>query len=67
MGQGGLGPHLAPKPMPLVAMSAFVRNTSRNMPAYDVRVLSDQDMQRIHAYLSSIAASPTVDQIPQLR
>lgn len=68
VGQGAAtGPRLAPKPMPLPAMSAFVRNTSRNMAPYSTNVLSELDMKRIHDYLSSIEASPPVDQIPQLR
>ena len=31
------------------------------MLRYGFRVLLDQDMQRIHVYLTSIAASPTFD------
>jgi ubiquinol-cytochrome c reductase cytochrome c subunit len=67
VGQGGVGPRLAPKPMPLPAMSAFVRNTARNMPPYSTQMLPEADMKRIHDYLSSIEASPAVDQIPQLK
>ena len=65
--QGGVGPRLAPKPFPIEALTAFVRTASRNMPAYDRQMLSDDDLKLIHAYLSSIEASPAVDQIPQLR
>jgi ubiquinol-cytochrome c reductase cytochrome c subunit len=67
LGQGGVGPRLAPRPLPLPAMAAFVRNAARNMPPYPPQVLSEADLERIHAYLSGVAPSPTVQQIPQLR
>jgi mono/diheme cytochrome c family protein len=66
-GQGGVGPRLAPKPFPVEGLIAFVRNSSRNMPAYAPQVLSDADLRTIHAYLSSVEASPTADQIPLLK
>ena len=67
IGQGGVGPRLAPKPFPVEALNAFVRGSSRSMPPYEVRVLSEGDLLLIHAYLSSIEASPPIDQIPQLK
>jgi ubiquinol-cytochrome c reductase cytochrome c subunit len=67
VGQGGVGPRLAPRPMPLEAMMAFVRHSARSMPAYDAKVLSDADLSRIHAYLNGIAPSPAPDKIPELR
>lgn len=67
VGQGGVGPRLAPKPMAIEAMTMFVRNASRSMPAYDAKVLPDAELKRIHVYLSGIAASPAADQIPELR
>ena len=57
VGQGGVGPKLAPDPMPVDAMIAFVRYTNRNMPAYSPQVLSDQELRLIHGYLASIKAS----------
>lgn len=65
--QGGVGPRLGPKPFPVEALIAFVRATSRAMPAYGPEMLTDNDLRRIHVYLSSIQASPPVDQIPQLK
>lgn len=67
IGQGGVGPRLAPKPFPVETLSAIVRGSSRSMPPYELHVLSDRDLKHIHAYLSSIEASPPVDQIPQLK
>lgn len=67
VGQGGVGPRLVPKPMPIEALTAFVRHSPRSMPAYDPQVLTDVEVKQIHTYLSSIEASPAVEQIPQLR
>lgn len=55
VGQGGVGPKLAPAPMPLAAMDAFVRYSSRNMPPYSAEILSDDQLTSIHLYLSSIS------------
>ncbi len=66
MGQGGAGPKLAPKPMSLEAMSAYVRNSNRRMPPYRKSILSDADLADIHAYLAAIPAPPDPKTIPLL-
>jgi ubiquinol-cytochrome c reductase cytochrome c subunit len=67
VGQGGVtGPKLAPNPMPLEAMSVFVRNTRGAMPPYQKPVLSDADLADIHAYLSSLPKAPDYKSIPLL-
>lgn len=66
-GQGGVGTKLAPDPMPLNAMTAFVRNTAGAMPPYAQAVLSDEELADIHAYLESIPKGPDVKNIPLLR
>src|SRR3954447_8658108 len=55
-GQGSpvSGPKLAPGPLPLEAMSAFIRNSRRAMPPYKEDVLPAADLADIHAYLASI-------------
>jgi ubiquinol-cytochrome c reductase cytochrome c subunit len=59
VGQGGVtGPKLAPGPIPLDALSAFVRSTNRAMPAYREQVLSNEDLADIYAYLQSIPKGP---------
>src|SRR5437764_1631956 len=66
-GQGGVtGPKLAPNPMPLEAMNAFVRNSNRAMPPYQKAVLSDGDLADIHAYLQTITAGKDYKSIPLL-
>ena len=67
VGQGGItGPRLAPNPMPIEAMSVFVRNTRGAMPPYQKPVLSDADLADIHAYLSSLPKAPDYKSIPLL-
>ncbi len=68
VGQGGAaGPRLAPAPMPLEALRAFLRNSVRAMPAYPTTVLSDAAIADVHAFLMSIPAAPRVDTVPLLR
>ena len=66
-GQGGVaGPKRAPDPMPLEAMSAFVRNTRGGMPPYQRAILSDADLADIHAYLQSLPKARDYKSIPLL-
>src|SRR3954468_373441 len=65
-GQGGVGPKLAPNPMPLAAMNVFVRNSNRAMPPYQKEILSDGDLADIHAYLQAIPAGKDYKSIPLL-
>lgn len=67
LGQGGIaGKKLAPNPMPLEAMSAFVRNSGGAMPPYQKAILSDADLADIHAYLQSLPKAPDAKSIPLL-
>ena len=67
-GQGAVtGPHLAPDPLPYETLSAFVRTTSRAMPPYREKVLSESDLQDIYAYLQSIPKVPDPKSIPLLQ
>jgi mono/diheme cytochrome c family protein len=67
LGQGGIaGKKLAPNPLPLEAMSAFVRNSAGAMPPYSKAILSDADLADIHAYLGSLPRPPDAKSIPLL-
>jgi len=68
VGQGSpvSGPKLAPDPIPLEAMSAFIRNSNRTMPPYREAVLPDADLADIHAYLSSVPKPADYKTIPLL-
>jgi len=66
-GAGATGKKLAPNPQPYAAFSAFVRNTDRDMPPFTDKVLPEQDLMDIHAYLRSIPASPNPANIQLLK
>jgi mono/diheme cytochrome c family protein len=68
MGQGSpvSGPKLAPDPLPYEAMSTFIRNSNRAMPPYREAVLPNQDLEDIHAYLSSVPKATDYKTIPLL-
>ena len=68
VGQGSpiSGPKLAPDPLPLEAMSAFIRSSNRAMPPYKEDVLPNADLADIHAYLSSVPKPADYKTIPLL-
>jgi ubiquinol-cytochrome c reductase cytochrome c subunit len=68
VGQGSLmsGPSLAPSPIPLNAMIAYVHAPKGQMPPYSAKILSDQELADIHAYLTSVPPAPSVDSIALL-
>ena len=66
-GQGSVaGVRIAPSPMALEAMSAFVRNTRGSMPPYPKAILSEEDLGDIHAYLASLPPTRDPKSIPLL-
>jgi ubiquinol-cytochrome c reductase cytochrome c subunit len=66
-GQGGVaGPKLAPEPLALETLTAFVRTSNRAMPPYMEAILSNEDLADIHAYLESIPKAPDPKGIPLL-
>ena len=67
VGQGAVtGPRLAPDPMPYETFAAFVRTSSRAMPPYREKVLSEADLADIYAYLQSVPRPPEVKSLPLL-
>jgi mono/diheme cytochrome c family protein len=68
VGQGGTaGPRIAPDPLPYDTLAAFVRTTSRAMPPYREKILSDADLADIYAYLQSIPKPADAATIPLLQ
>ena len=66
-GQGGVaGLKLAPDPLPFETLVAFVRTSSGPMPSYSAKILSDDDLSDIYAYLESIPKPPDPKSIPAL-
>jgi mono/diheme cytochrome c family protein len=67
VGQGGAGPRIAPDPIPDETFAAFLRTTSRAMPPYREKILSDTDLADIYAYLQSIPKPANAQNIPLLQ
>jgi len=67
-GQGSIatsnGKVLAPDPLPYEAFSAFVRSTDGAMPPYSEKILPDEELTDIHAYLLSIPKAANYKSIP---
>jgi mono/diheme cytochrome c family protein len=65
--QGGpQGPRLGPNPIPFARFQAYVRNPSGDMPPFTAKVISDQDLASIYAFIQSRPAPPPVRDIPLL-
>ena len=68
VGQGGAaGARLAQTKLPLIAFTAFVRNPrSGGMPPFRAKVMSDQDLADVYAYIKSLPEPRPVKDIPLL-
>ena len=55
VGQGSVaGPRLAPDPLPAEAIAQYIRQPVDLMPPYVEKVLGDQDVRDLQAYLAGI-------------
>lgn len=65
VGHGGAwqGPKLAPEPIPYEAFIAQLREPAKAMPRYSQKVLSDEDVADIYAYLRAVPRGKTAAQI----
>ena len=54
-GQGSVmtGPRLGPNPIPFEVFAPYVRRPTREMPPFTAKVVSDQDLADIYAFLQS--------------
>jgi mono/diheme cytochrome c family protein len=68
-GQGSMltGARLAPDPIPLSALIAYCRKPKGEMPPFSAKLVSDQDLTDIHAYLRSLPRPPDAKTIPILQ
>jgi mono/diheme cytochrome c family protein len=67
--QGGLGtgaPRLGPKPIAFVAFERYIRHPAGQMPPYTTKVVSNQDLADIYAFLEGLPQPPPVKDIPLL-
>ena|SRR5690348_10404671 len=66
-GQNGPGARLVPMRMTPAAFTAYVRSPrTRQMPSFSAKVLSDQQLADIHAYVKTLPDSKPAKDIPAL-
>jgi mono/diheme cytochrome c family protein len=68
MGQGGLnGPRLAQTRLTLPAFTAYVRNPPPSgMPPFRAKLIPDNDLADIYAYIKSFPEPPAAKDLPLL-
>jgi len=65
--QGGLsGPRIGPNLFPFARFSEYIRKPTGEMPPYTPKVLSDQDVADIYAWVQARPRPPAVNTLPQL-
>ena len=66
LGQGanGFGPRIGPDPVSMRAIMNYIRRPSGNMPPYTAKIVSNQDVADIYAYLKSVARPGDMKNIP---
>ena len=63
---GAAGARLAPNPLPFARFVAYVRAPRGDMPPYSVKVMSEQDLADVYAFLRSRPRPLSLDSIPLL-
>jgi mono/diheme cytochrome c family protein len=68
-GQGSTmtGPRIAPDPVPFDVLSRYLRKPTGEMPPYTAKVVSDQELADIYAFLQSRPHPPTAKASPLLK
>ena len=65
--QGGpQGPRIGPNPIPLPRFTTYVRNPTGDMPPFTTKVLSDEELADIYAFLQARPQPKPVNSIPLL-
>jgi len=68
-GQGSTmtGPRIAPDPVPFDVLTRYLRKPTGEMPPYTAKVISDQELADIYAFLQSRPHPPTAKASPLLK
>jgi mono/diheme cytochrome c family protein len=66
-GANGTGPRLAPDPIPVRALTNYIRKPSGTMPPYSAAIVSDQDAADIQAYLKARPRPVGLENIPTFK
>ncbi len=66
--QGGTqGPRLGPRPIPFQAFLRYLRTPTGEMPPYKAKVMSDQDVADVYAFLQALPPPPPLSSLPLLQ
>ncbi|MGB9067117.1 MAG: cytochrome c [Candidatus Acidiferrales bacterium] len=63
-GSNNYGPRLGPDPIPMQAIMNYIRKPTGNMPPYTAKLVSDQDVADIYAYLKAVPRPVDIKNIP---
>ena len=67
-GQGGTqGSRLGPRPIPFQAFLRYLRSPTGEMPPYKAKVMSDQDVADVYAFLQALPPPPPLSSLPLLQ
>ena len=68
-GQGSnmTGPRIAPDPVPFDVLSRYVRKPTGEMPPYTAKIVSEQELADIYAFLQSRPRPPAAKAAPLLK
>ena len=67
-GQGGTqGPRLGPRPISFQAFLRYLRNPRGEMPPYKAKVMTDQDVADVYAFLQALPPPPPLASLPLLQ
>ena len=61
------GSRLGPRPIALAAFKLYTRRPGGQMPPYSEKILSEQELADMYAFVQSLPPPPAVESIPQLR
>jgi len=66
--QGGAqGPRIGPNPIAFQTFARYVRAPRGEMPPYTVKVMSDQDVADVYAFLRALPPAPPLSSLPLLQ
>jgi mono/diheme cytochrome c family protein len=66
--QGGTqGPRLGPSPIAFRPFARYLRAPTGEMPPYSVKVMSDQDVADVYAFLRALPPAPPLSSLPLLQ
>jgi mono/diheme cytochrome c family protein len=66
--QGGAqGPRLGPNPIAYRAFERYLRAPTGEMPPYTVKVMSEQDVADVYAFLRGLPPAPPLSSLPLLQ